>query len=451
MSTYIKIPKPKQYYSLIRGPEYEKIQVYALKMEYADEYVIVYVWRKQKVGIFTHDSYLISDFHLVPSTLNYKPTPGGLKHSVTSMPRHSQAQSLACTKCRVRWSFAPAASEEAQWAYNRVSTVSVLDQSIKVIKKVMPQTTQRNDISIFSFVPYDNVFYSVMCPSKKGTYGELYLMKGELNLPNCEDPNWLKLAQVNYTPVINFNNEINNYKLNCNFCNTEHVIEDGYNIIYIRHYERSELSYEYKTRYGPLDSQLPHAKTWTYKYEYNYAITKTQTCGIVLGAGTQFDLTLKDQIDKLNKLDKLARFQIINPFADDDNIGFPELFNPNHIVLLTWNLLLITAIKETKLGKSHKGWYSNKLLFYLDYDALTAELITTYRVLNNQVSVYHIGNADSCYILLDGKQIMLMHKSSVCDAKTMDILYDLLPAELVNIISEYTYKRIPFTLNSLPT
>jgi hypothetical protein len=40
----------------------------------------------------------------VPSTLNYKPTPGGLKHSVTSMPRHLEAQPEG-------------------WAYNRVSTV----------------------------------------------------------------------------------------------------------------------------------------------------------------------------------------------------------------------------------------------------------------------------------------------------------------------------------------
>ena len=47
----------------------------------------------------------------VPSTLNYKPTPGGLKHSVTSMPRHSQAQPEG-------------------WAYNRVSTVlAVLQES----------------------------------------------------------------------------------------------------------------------------------------------------------------------------------------------------------------------------------------------------------------------------------------------------------------------------------
>jgi hypothetical protein len=65
----------------------------------------------------------------VPFKLNYKPTPGGLNSSETSrageparlesgvvptplsVPRHSEAQSLA--------------SEEAQWAYNRVSTVSI--------------------------------------------------------------------------------------------------------------------------------------------------------------------------------------------------------------------------------------------------------------------------------------------------------------------------------------
>ncbi len=40
----------------------------------------------------------------VPFTLNYKPTPGGLKHSGTSVPRHSEAQPEG-------------------WAYNRVSTV----------------------------------------------------------------------------------------------------------------------------------------------------------------------------------------------------------------------------------------------------------------------------------------------------------------------------------------
>ena len=33
--------------------------------------------------------------------------------------------SLAHTLCVFRWSEAPAASEEAQWAYNRVSTVSI--------------------------------------------------------------------------------------------------------------------------------------------------------------------------------------------------------------------------------------------------------------------------------------------------------------------------------------
>jgi hypothetical protein len=361
------------------------------------------------------------------------------------MPRHSQAQSLACTKCRVRWSFAPAASEEAQWAYNRVSTVSVLDPTIHVIKKVMPQTGQQNNISIFSFVPHDNVFYSVMCPSKKGTYGELYLMKGELKLPNRENPNWLKLAKVNYTPVINFNHEIQNYKINCNFYNTIHVIEDGYNIIYIRHYERCELTHEYKIRYGPLDSLFSAAKTWSYKHVYNYAIKHTQTCGIVLGTEPHFDIMLKDQSDKL------AKFQIINPFTDDVTVGFPDLFNPNQLELLTCNLLLVTAFKETKLENSYTGLSTHKLLFNLDYEDLTAELITTYRVLNNQVSVYHIGNADSCYILLDGKQLMCLHKSPVCDFKTMDILYDLLPVELVNIISEYMYKRIPFTLNSLPT
>ncbi len=40
----------------------------------------------------------------IPFTLNYKPTPGGLKHSGTSVPRHSEAQPEG-------------------WAYNRVSTV----------------------------------------------------------------------------------------------------------------------------------------------------------------------------------------------------------------------------------------------------------------------------------------------------------------------------------------
>jgi hypothetical protein len=47
----------------------------------------------------------------VPFKLNYKPTGGGLNSSETSVPRHSEAQSLAY--------------EEAQWAYNRVSTVSM--------------------------------------------------------------------------------------------------------------------------------------------------------------------------------------------------------------------------------------------------------------------------------------------------------------------------------------
>ncbi len=384
MSKYIKLPNIKSYLNYPeRRPEYKQIQVYALKTEYADEYMIVYVWRKQHVNIFTHDSYLISDFHLV----------------------------------------------------------SVLEPSIHVIKKVMPQTTRRNDISIFSFVPFDNVFYSVICTSKKGTHSELYLMKAELKVPCSENPNWRKLAKVNYTPVINFNDETRNYKLNCNFHNTKHVIEEGYNYIYIQHYERSELSHEYKTKYGPLDCLIPHAKTCAYKHEYNYAVRHAQTCGLVLSPYR--DIMLKGQCGKLTE------FQIINPFADDGNVGFPELFNPNHLELLTCNLLLVSATKETKLGKSHKGWYSNKLLFYLDYDALTAELITTYRAHNNQVSVHHAGNTDSCYILLNGKQIMLMQKSHVpvCDVKTMDILYELLPAELVCIISGYMHKRMPGILN----
>ncbi len=58
----------------------------------------------------------------VPLTLNYKPTAQAvqqLNSSKTLMSRNSQAQSPACTAHMVR----PAASEEAQWAYNRVSTV----------------------------------------------------------------------------------------------------------------------------------------------------------------------------------------------------------------------------------------------------------------------------------------------------------------------------------------
>lgn len=44
----------------------------------------------------------------IPFTLNYKPTPGVLKHSGTSVPRHSEAQPEG-------------------WAYNRVLTVSRID------------------------------------------------------------------------------------------------------------------------------------------------------------------------------------------------------------------------------------------------------------------------------------------------------------------------------------
>ncbi len=36
--------------------------------------------------------------------------------------RHSEAQSLAHTKCVFRWSEAPAASEETQWAYEWLGT-----------------------------------------------------------------------------------------------------------------------------------------------------------------------------------------------------------------------------------------------------------------------------------------------------------------------------------------
>ncbi len=382
MSKYIKLPNIKSYLNYPeRRPEYKQIQVYALKTEYADEYMIVYVWRKQHVNIFTHDSYLISDFHLV----------------------------------------------------------SVLEPSIHVIKKVMPQTTRRNDISIFSFVPFDNVFYSVICTSKKGTHSELYLMKAELKVPCSENPNWRKLAKVNYTPVINFNDETQNYKLNCSFYNTKHVIEDGYNIIYIRHYERSELSHEYKIRYGPMDSQFPVAKTWAYKHEYNYAIRRAQTCGLVLSPYN--DVMLKGQTDKL------TRFKIINPFANDVTVGFPELFDTNELELLTWNLLLVTAIKKNKTEKSHTSGHSNNLLFYLDYDTLTAELITTFRVFNNQVSVYHAGTTDSCYILQGGNQIMFLYKSSAYNDKSLDILHELLPMDLVNTICEYIHTRIPGIIN----
>jgi hypothetical protein len=278
-----------------------------------------------------------------------------------------------------------------------------------------------------------------MCPSKKGTYGELYLMKGELKLPNRENPNWRKLAKVNYTPVINFNDETQNHKLNCNFHNTKHVIEDGYNNIYIQHYENSQLSHEYKTKYGPLDYIIPHTKTCAYKHEYNYAVRRAQTFGLVLSPYN--DVMLKGQTDKL------ARFQIINPFADDDTVGFPKLFDLNELVLLTWNLLLVTAIKKHNTEKSHTSGHSSKMLFYLDYDALTAELITTFRVFNSQVSVHHAGTTDSCYILLNDKQIMLMHKSPVCDIKIMEFMYDLLPTELVNIICGYMHHNPPGIIN----
>ncbi len=82
---------------------------------------------------------------IIPSTLNYKPTPGGLNSSGTSraacaartesgvgttplsVPRHSQAQSLT--------------SREAQWAYNRVSTVYD-NPLVHIIKQPEPQLTQ---------------------------------------------------------------------------------------------------------------------------------------------------------------------------------------------------------------------------------------------------------------------------------------------------------------------
>jgi hypothetical protein len=74
--------------------------------------------------------YLYEDARRIPFTLNYKPTPGGLKHSGTSrageparlesgvvptplsVPRHSEAQ-------------------PGGWAYNRVSTVPAPRMSVK--------------------------------------------------------------------------------------------------------------------------------------------------------------------------------------------------------------------------------------------------------------------------------------------------------------------------------
>lgn len=64
---------------------------------------------------------------IIPSTLNYKPTPSGLNSSGTLVPRHSQAQNLT--------------SREAQWAYNRVSTVYD-NPLVHIIKQPEPQLTQ---------------------------------------------------------------------------------------------------------------------------------------------------------------------------------------------------------------------------------------------------------------------------------------------------------------------
>ena len=65
---------------------------------------------------------VMRDSEKVPSTLNYKPTPDGLNSSETLMPRHSEAHSFA--------------SGEAQWAYNRVSTV---DKTVDKLWKAFSQ------------------------------------------------------------------------------------------------------------------------------------------------------------------------------------------------------------------------------------------------------------------------------------------------------------------------
>lgn len=333
MTAYIKTPRTNP---VLNKEEYQKIQVYTLKCEYVNEYIVVCVRRKQTASTMKQipNSYIIGNFHLV----------------------------------------------------------SVIDNSITVIWRVMPQNTKQCQNAVYSFIPYGQEFYSVIgvldtsyikdksdedC-SYTRRENELYLTRGSIKLPNALDYEKIKRCSVKYDPVCNLNtlcNQSQNIKY-CMFDSIAHKLYGDCNIITI------ECGHKYKITHN-IAAMTLHNKitleTWKEKEKLWFAdkLFSHRSSGFFKLRYTQhedieehYEIKMELVIDGITQ-----QFQIVNswPHIYELNTNFIyRLFN--YYELISENLLLI----ESNLNSKHKD--TLYMLFNLDYNKLTATLVTCMNV-----------------------------------------------------------------------
>lgn len=413
MTRYIKIPRKNP----VLRTEYQKIQVHTLMCESRNTYIVTCIHRKQTASSSAQipDSYIIGNFHLV----------------------------------------------------------SVVDNSITVIRRVMPQNTNICQHAVYAFIPFGTEFYSVIGildmsdindESEEATAyirreNVLYLTRGSIKFPDVLDYEKIKRYYVNYTPICNLNtlfSQSPDIKY-CMFDSIEHVLHNGNNIITIK----PEHNNEYIIRHNITDT-LSHNNIITLEnLTMKTKITNSNSnCKYIVSSRgfIIFNFTRNKGVAQYEINMELVTngisqpLKIINRWPDTYDINTSFFNSPyNHIKFVSENLVLVKTFLNSKSNK-HDFVY---MLYYIDYDALTATLITCANVDGYGTSFLdgELAEIDNTMIILKkknkgkhnknntakaGKAVFkIIYPSSQALPQDLAMLDENLPYELIDLVNKY--------------
>ncbi len=411
MTAYIKTPRKNP----VLRAEYQKIEVHTLMCEYASEYVVTCIHRKQTPSIMKQipDSYIIGNFHLV----------------------------------------------------------SVLDNSITVIKRVMPQNTKICQHAVYSFIPYGTEFYSVIGildlsdakdesddEDAKCLYtqreNELYLTRGSIKFPETLDHANIKRCSVKYNPVCNLNtlcNQSPDIKY-CMYNSIEHVLYDGCNIITIK-LEHNKYKITHKITELTVNNNIT-LNTFNMKSRFgdNYILSSHGSNGFIKfnyakpNGKEHYEISMELVTNGVSQ-----PLQIINSWPNTYDLKTNFLNNPyDSTTFVSENLLLVKSYLNSKRNATVYMLYS------IDYNTLTATMVTCVNVKQyNAVFFDNIfGGIDNTMIILNnaawGTQpkkkntpsvakavFKILYPSSQSLPHGLDMLSEHLPHDMIELVNNY--------------
>ena len=405
MTAYINIPRKNP----VLGAEYQKIEVHTLMCEYSDEYVVTCIHRKQTASSMKQipDSYIIGNFHLV----------------------------------------------------------SVVDNSITAIGRVMPQNTAKCNHAIYSFIPYGSEFYSVIGVLSEITAenedtqrsNDLYLTRGSFKLQDILDHDKIKRCSVKYDPVCNINtlcSQTPDIKY-CMLDKIDHDLVNGFNIININTEKgKCKITHNINEPNNAITLAKVHINSWR-----DDIYLASHGCNGFIKFNYEKN-TIGTENTNINNLVIIVQhangckypFQIINGWPDKYNLNTDfSYYQHTFKEFISENLLLLQSdMPNTKYKRM-----STYMVFNLDYDALTATLITCihtkqhdnsfvdngiYGGLNNTVIMYKEGGnkqqKNKLKIPVPAHKLKILYPSS--NRPGLDMLNDYLPFEMVELVNMYS-------------